>query len=153
MSISGFIFGWIIRCDAPDDMMDSVLLNVSSLRASCKSTAKMLNARVLEGLLRLHCDLAPPLTPHVTKHKNPTLLVPTTACNIYLSFRLLRYPFIYSLFYLTSPRMHNPSSLTSACTCAIWESSHGVRTSFRHLGQSWNEGQGNSGESVIRYQS
>lgn len=102
------------------------------LQVLCACSAKMLNAKVLEELLRPHSDLAPPVTPHVTKPKNPTLPVPTTAaCNIYLSFRLLRFPFIYSLFFLfnfaQSLRMHTHA------TCGHAEPSHWERTSFWNM--------------------
>lgn len=137
--------------------MDSVLLNVGSLRTFRKCSAKTRSARVLEGLLHPHCDLDLPLTPHVTKPENPTLPVPTTACNIYLSFRLLRKPFIYSLFLIQlrlactiPPLWHLYAHMRSVC---FSESNYGVRTSFRNgfLGHSWNEGQGNWWEIVIRY--
>lgn len=94
MSMRKWFHCWEDYClNALPDMKDTVFLSEVSLRMCCKSSvpvAKKLNARVLEGLLRPHCDLAPPLTLRVTKPKNPILPVPTTACNIYLSFRLSR---------------------------------------------------------------
>lgn len=126
-------------------LRDSVFLRESSLRTFCKRSApvaKMLNAKVLEESLRPHSDMAPPVTHHVTKPKNPTLPVPTTACNIYLSFRLLRFPFIYSLF-LFNFASHAQSLLTDVCMhiCDLWAcraKSWGTNLILKHvfMGQS-----------------